>query len=200
MRVARARSRGRRRPPKRRRQAPLTAAVATLVGSAAIAGGYALSGSGDTEAAKGAPSASLLAVVEGPSTPPAPGRTSPPPPAKARTTPSSRHGLDSRAPALSATATSSASAPARTAVAPAPASPAASAQGPTLRRHDQGPEVAELQERLARVGMWPYPQREHYNRRLQKAVHRFQRTHDVDEDPPGVYGPATRRLLESLTP
>ncbi|MGW7434132.1 peptidoglycan-binding domain-containing protein [Streptomyces sp. NPDC054861] len=68
-----------------------------------------------------------------------------------------------------------------------------------MRRHDRGPEVAELQGRLGRLGRWPFPQRDHFNRHLYDAVQRFQADHGIVDDAPGVYGPATRRQLEAMT-
>ncbi|MEV6398076.1 peptidoglycan-binding domain-containing protein [Streptomyces sp. NPDC051907] len=73
------------------------------------------------------------------------------------------------------------------------------AEAPTLRRHDTGPEILELQHRLAQIGSWSLPQRGRYDKHLQDAVERFQATHGIQGDPSGVYGPATRRLLELMT-
>ncbi|WP_329493935.1 heparin lyase I family protein [Kitasatospora herbaricolor] len=70
---------------------------------------------------------------------------------------------------------------------------------PTLRRHDTGPEVVELQNRLAQIGSWDYPQHGTYGRNLQTAVQQFQQKQGVRDDQPGVYGPATRRILEAMT-
>ncbi|WP_443035135.1 peptidoglycan-binding domain-containing protein [Streptomyces sp. BE20] len=81
---------------------------------------------------------------------------------------------------------------------PAPPTPAPADQ-PTLRRNDTGPEVVELQYRLAQLDRWDYPQRGRYDLHLQTAVQQFQETHGVRDDPAGVYGPATRKVLEATT-
>ncbi|WP_229334063.1 peptidoglycan-binding domain-containing protein [Streptomyces flavotricini] len=70
---------------------------------------------------------------------------------------------------------------------------------PTLRRHDTGSQVVDLQRRLAQLGLWTLPQRGRYDQHLDDAVQWFQAKYGVRGDPPGVYGPATRRRLESLT-
>ncbi|WP_432127664.1 peptidoglycan-binding protein [Streptomyces sp. bgisy082] len=88
------------------------------------------------------------------------------------------------------------SSPGATAVAPVPAT---SGEASALRRHDRGPEVLELQQRLAQLGLWPYPRRDRFNRHLYDAVLLFQADHGIHDDPPGVYGPSTRRQLESMT-
>ena len=59
------------------------------------------------------------------------------------------------------------------------------AAAPTLRRHDTGPEVVELQYRLAQIGSWDSPQRGIYGRHLQTAVLQFQEKQGVREDSPG---------------
>ncbi|QEV43824.1 peptidoglycan-binding protein [Streptomyces vinaceus] len=82
---------------------------------------------------------------------------------------------------------------------PSPASPTAPADEPTLRRHDSGPQVVDLQRRLAQLGLWTLPQRGRFDQHLDEAVQWFQAKYGVRGDPPGVYGPATRRRLESLT-
>ncbi|WP_143202939.1 peptidoglycan-binding domain-containing protein [Streptomyces sp. CB02261] len=87
-------------------------------------------------------------------------------------------------------------APSATTAAPTPET---SAPGRTLRRQDRGPDVVELQQRLRQLGLWPHPLRGHFNRHLQDAVQRFQAEHGISDDSPGVYGPATRHQLESMT-
>ncbi|MGW6991995.1 peptidoglycan-binding protein [Streptomyces sp. NPDC054946] len=204
-------------PPRRRRPLRLTAALATLIGSAAIAGAYALSRDQDTRGMASPPPASRLDVLDVDETPHvAPGQTSPraTPPRNAQSTAPtagrSPQGTASSA-VPSATGPAASGAPAvpsappagpgqdRPGTVPSPGAPSASPDAPTLRRHDTGPEVQELQQRLARIGAWTMPRRDRYDRHLQDAVAGFQAKHGVRGDPPGVYGPATRRLLESLT-
>ncbi|SEP63012.1 peptidoglycan-binding domain-containing protein [Streptomyces radiopugnans] len=72
----------------------------------------------------------------------------------------------------------------------------------TLREGDSGPEVAELQYRLASVGT--YDAREHgldgvYDGEVTDGVSTFQTWYGVRGDPEGVYGPHTRRALERAT-
>lgn len=64
---------------------------------------------------------------------------------------------------------------------------------PVLRRGDKGPEVAKLQHLLKQD-----PEDGIYDRALENRVRRFQRDHGIEDDPPGVYGPSTRQLLESM--
>lgn len=72
---------------------------------------------------------------------------------------------------------------------------------PTLRQGDSGPEVVELQKRLddAGYGSWVRDSEGEYGYFTGQWVARFQRDKDIEDDEPGVYGPATRRALESMT-
>lgn len=79
------------------------------------------------------------------------------------------------------------------------APPGPSADGPTLRLGDHGPEVAELQRRLQEVWLFHGPDDADYTDRVEKAVHDFQSSMYIQGDPDGVYGPNTRRLLEAVT-
>ncbi len=204
-------------PPRRRRPLRLAAALATLIGSAAVAGAYALSRDQDNRGVASPPPASRLDVVDVDETPQvAPGQTPPraSPPGNTRRTaptvgqspagtassavPSAAGAAASRAPAVPSVPPGGPGQN-RPGTAPSPGAPSASPGAPTLRRHDTGPEVQELQRRLARIGAWTMPQRDRYDRHLQDAVAGFQAEHGVRGDPPGVYGPATRRLLEALT-
>ncbi|MEU0659442.1 peptidoglycan-binding domain-containing protein [Streptomyces lavendulocolor] len=204
--------------PRRRRTLHLTAAVATLLGSAAIAIGYAHSRGPDTAEATERPAASRLDVLDpedepGASASPDEGPTRFRPPAGIEgTVPSAsvhdRVGDQAGTPSSASASATSASTSAAPASSPAHGGPSAepttpapppSTPEPTLRRHDRGPEVVELQQRLGQLGLWSLPQRGRFDRHLHIAVQRFQRDHDVRDDEPGVYGPATRRLLESMT-
>ncbi|WP_031152849.1 peptidoglycan-binding domain-containing protein [Streptomyces xanthophaeus] len=202
---------------KRRRTLRITAAVATLIGSAAIAGTYAFSrdhDAGQSTAQAPATRLDLLEAETEPSAAPEPSRSPGPLPSSPRRTAPATGTSPAGAPSTAApsapaenTPTGSNSAPAagRFPGAPSTAAPSASpsadpAEKPTLRRHDSGPQVVELQQRLAQIGAWSRPQRGRYDQHLQHEVQRFQAKHGVRGDPPGVYGPATRRVLESMTP
>ncbi|MFF3088737.1 peptidoglycan-binding protein [Streptomyces nojiriensis] len=202
------------RPTKRRRPLRVTAALATLIGSAAIAGTYAFARSQDTGETAQAPASRLdvLDVEDESSTPPEASRSPAPLPSAPRRTPPTTGNSPVRTPSSAApsppatgTATGTNSAPATgrqsgspAPVPPSPTSPTAPGEKPTLRRHDTGPQVVDLQRRLAQLGLWSLPQRGRYDQRLDDAVQRFQAQYGVRGDPPGVYGPATRRRLESL--
>ncbi|MFD3466652.1 peptidoglycan-binding protein [Streptomyces sp. NPDC058682] len=204
------------RPPKQRRPLRVTAALATLIGSAAIAGTYAFARSQDTGETTAQAPASRLDVLDAedePTTPPEASRSPGPFPSPPRRTPpatgnSPVHTPSAAAPSAHAANTSAGTNAAPSAgqqsgspstAPPSPASPTAPAEKPTLRRHDTGPQVVDLQRRLAQLGLWSLPQRGHYDRHLDDAVQRLQAKFGVRGDPPGVYGPATRRRLESLT-
>lgn len=125
-----------------------------------------------------------------------------------RATPS--HSPSAR-PSPSATASRTASpTPSRTAPPPsAPASgppvnspggkPLAPPPSTTLRRGDSGPAVLELQQRLAQLGLYTGSTDGGFGSRTERAVRDFQSYTGVDGDPAGVYGPPTRRALESMT-
>ncbi|MFG2978183.1 peptidoglycan-binding protein [Streptomyces sp. NPDC048331] len=202
-----------RKPRRRHRPLRLTAALATLIGSAALAGTYAFSRDQDARNAASPPPASRLDVTDGDE---APGQTperilpSTGSPGEVRhVAPSARTAPTgpgrSRVPSASSGAPAAPSGPPsgsaqeRPGTTPSPRAPSATPAPPTLRRHDTGPEVAELQRRLAQLGAWSMPQRGQYDRHLQEAVARFQARHGVRGDLPGVYGPATCRVLQSLT-
>lgn len=68
-----------------------------------------------------------------------------------------------------------------------------------LRRGDQGPEVAELQQRLRQVHLYLKDADGHYDRQVEEAVSRFQWTRGISSDESGTYGPATRAQLERET-
>lgn len=125
-------------------------------------------------------------------------------------TPASASPSRSRTPSSSPT-------PSRTAevsasISPAPSAPTAPGGGGwdgdgggpprTLREGDSGPDVAELQYRLAAVGT--YDARRHgvdgvYDGEVTEGVSTFQTWYGVRGDPDGVYGPHTRRALERVT-
>ncbi|MCQ9132147.1 peptidoglycan-binding domain-containing protein [Streptomyces hilarionis] len=82
---------------------------------------------------------------------------------------------------------------------------AAPAPGPTqsappvLRLGDTGPEVAELQTRLSRIGSYDGRADGVYSRQVQAAVGTYQLTRGILRDESGVYGAATRASLEAET-
>lgn len=69
---------------------------------------------------------------------------------------------------------------------------------PVLRRGDRGDEVAELQSRLAQLHLYNDEIHGNFNRRTEDALRAYQWSRGL-RDELGVYGPATRRLLESET-
>lgn len=65
----------------------------------------------------------------------------------------------------------------------------------TLTRGDRGPQVADLQQRLLNAGYWVAAVDGTYGWTTQQAVMALQKVHGLARD--GVYGPNTRRVLES---
>ncbi|MFK8912655.1 peptidoglycan-binding protein, partial [Streptomyces sp. YS-3] len=76
---------------------------------------------------------------------------------------------------------------------------AAVATAPVLRRGDSGPEVAELQDRLAQLTIYNGRIDGRFNSKTENAVRTYQSYMGLESDPPGVYGPETRRALEAQT-
>ncbi|KRC95844.1 MULTISPECIES: peptidoglycan-binding domain-containing protein [unclassified Streptomyces] len=70
---------------------------------------------------------------------------------------------------------------------------------PALRFGDTGPEVAELQARLRRIGYQGGATEGVYDREVENSVRSYQLTRAVLEDEAGVYGVATRAALEAET-
>lgn len=72
---------------------------------------------------------------------------------------------------------------------------------PTLREGDTGPEVVEMQKRLIEAGYNSIARDTdgEYGFIIREEVARFQTDKGVEGDERGVYGPATRRALESMT-
>ncbi|MGW7194880.1 peptidoglycan-binding domain-containing protein [Streptomyces chryseus] len=71
--------------------------------------------------------------------------------------------------------------------------------GAVLSRGDRGPEVSELQDRLAQAGYYDGPDNGRYHDRLERAVAAYQASRGIAGDPAGTYGPHTRRALEAET-
>ncbi|MFB6439785.1 peptidoglycan-binding protein [Streptomyces sp. NPDC056411] len=83
---------------------------------------------------------------------------------------------------------------------PSGGSPSAPPTGPiVLREGSNGPEVAELQERLRQLTLYGDTADGRYDTAVRAAVSRYQQAYGVLGDPDGVYGTATRTSLESRT-
>ncbi|MCX4778095.1 peptidoglycan-binding domain-containing protein [Streptomyces sp. NBC_01264] len=188
-------------PPRRRiRALPAAAAAIVLVGAAVLTL-RAVSGSASPEATlvDAKPSTPLTSLTQvAPSQPakstspsPSPSPTPSPSPSPSRST--------SASPSPSPTPTRS-STPSTT-PSPTPSRPSSPtsrppSQAPTLRYGDSGPEVEKLQRLLAAQGIYRGKYDGRYGARTESAVSTFQAYNGIDEDPWGVYGPATRRALE----
>lgn len=88
--------------------------------------------------------------------------------------------------------------PTPTAIAPA-ASATSSTPAPVLQRGDEGPEVTELQLRLAQVRLYIGPDNGIFDKQVQNSVRTYQLARGITTDGPGVYGTKTRSSLESET-
>ncbi|MFJ7491738.1 peptidoglycan-binding protein [Streptomyces sp. NPDC097727] len=195
-------------PRRRRPFAALAAgaAVAAVVGTAALAGGlFDGNGNGDADGEQPLPSTVASAPAEetasasASSAPSGPAPTSPPPPASASASPSVSTSPPPSASASSQPATASPSASTPHASRPASSAPPASLAGPTLRLGDQGPAVAELQRRLEEIWLFHGRDDGDFTGRVEHAVSVYQSYKSIEGDPPGVYGPTTRRALEAET-
>lgn len=71
--------------------------------------------------------------------------------------------------------------------------------GGTLQRGDRGPEVVELQQRLAQLYLYTGDTNGNYNRQVEDAVRTYQWARGIRDDALGVYGQDTRGRLESET-
>ncbi|AZM53013.1 peptidoglycan-binding protein [Streptomyces sp. WAC 01529] len=90
--------------------------------------------------------------------------------------------------------------PSRSSRGPAPGpAPGPTTGAATLSEGDKGPEVAELQGRLAQLHLYTGEADGTYTREVTHAVLRYQWGRGLTSDPPGAYGPRTRRSLESET-
>jgi len=108
-------------------------------------------------------------------------------------------------PATSATASRSANpSPTPTTTTSASTASATDHQGgstPTtvLQRGDEGPEVTELQLRLAQLRFYSGPDNGVFDKQVQTSVRTYQVARGITSDELGVYGTATRARLESET-
>ncbi|MEV7896355.1 peptidoglycan-binding domain-containing protein, partial [Streptomyces cyaneofuscatus] len=82
---------------------------------------------------------------------------------------------------------------------PPSAAPPAELAPSSLRRGDQGPQVAVLQNRLAEVWLYHGDADGNFSERVENAVRVYQSYKAIQGDPAGVYGPETRRALEAET-
>ncbi|WJY50213.1 peptidoglycan-binding protein [Streptomyces chengbuensis] len=199
---------GRRRGRGGRRVFVAVAAVVAVLGTAAYASGLLTKDAGgedralpDSEttapfvsAAPEAPEASVSA--SSPATRSASASASPAPSETASASPSADGGPSSPAPLAAGATSPSATATPTGGTSPRPSSPA---PGVTLQRGDSGEEVVELQERLEQVGVYGGRSHGRYDGRVEDAVAAYQYYRGIEEDPQGVYGPATRRALEAET-
>jgi hypothetical protein len=198
--------------PRRRRPfaaVAVGAALAAVVGTAAFATGLLGGGDdGDTGRRQALPGTAVdVPEASMPATEPAPVTVPPSPSASASVSPSTSATATATAtanasPSASASTASSppaSVAPSRTTSGPSSSAPPASLTGPTLRNGDQGPAVAELQRRLEEI--WLYHGRDDgdYSYQVEHAVGVYQSYKAIEGDPPGVYGPNTRRALEAET-
>ncbi|MFF2851455.1 peptidoglycan-binding protein [Streptomyces sp. NPDC058001] len=200
-------------PRSRRRRLALVAAsgaTVAVVGAAAFASGlfsYEKPRHEDTALPDTPRSAPDTAEPE-PSSPsasarssaPAPANPSPPAPSGTRSGSPSSSPSSSPSPNSSAPSTPSSPAPstAKAGGSTAPQPPAPPAPDETLRRGDEGPEVQRLQERLRQLRLYSGRMNGVYSSRVEEAVARYQWARGIDEES-GVYGPKTRRSLESET-
>ncbi|MEU2828385.1 peptidoglycan-binding domain-containing protein [Streptomyces lavendulae] len=182
---------------------PLIAGGGVLAaGAVALSlGVFTGSGKGDAVLLDPGPSAPAVSVAPvGPSDGPTGGTPSPSASAsQSASATASRSASPSASASPSPTASrSSAAAPAPSATTGRPATPAPPppAKPATLRSGDSGPEVEKLQRLLAAQGLYRGRFDGHYGHSVERAVDNFQFYNDINEDPPGVYGPATRRALE----
>ncbi|MFJ1816606.1 peptidoglycan-binding protein [Streptomyces sp. NPDC088139] len=201
-------------PSHRRRPfaaAAVGAALIAAVGAAAFASGL-LGGGGNGDADQrqalpgtvaDVPGASVRATEPTASVPPSHSASAPASPSAPASASASVSSSASASPSPSASTASSQPAspsPSRTTSgAPSAAPPPASLAGAALHPGDQGPEVAELQRRLAEL--WLYSGRDDgtYSDQVERAVSVYQSYKFIEGDPSGVYGPHTRRALEAET-
>ncbi len=67
--------------------------------------------------------------------------------------------------------------------------------GTVLQLGSQGPEVAQLQQDLAALGLFPLQPSGNFDEPTRAGVQAFQAQNGINDDPPGVAGPATLAAL-----
>ncbi|WP_406460189.1 peptidoglycan-binding protein [Streptomyces sp. NBC_01622] len=196
--------------PRRRRRTVLLAAAGAVVAVVAAAGFASGMLSYETPSRNEAapkdvrasvPTASKSAAPVTPSTSAStsvqPTSASPSPTLSASTSPSttsSPSATASRSPASSPTPTTSATASGASAT-----DRQGSSTAPVLQRGDEGPEVTELQLRLAQLNLYTGPDNGVFDKQVQSSVRTYQLARGIQSDTLGVYGAATRAKLESET-
>ena len=198
-------------PPARRkpvRAVAIGAAVVAVIGTAALAGGlfegdggaaralpketYTEATAPDAVAREESASSTPSEKASASPTPSVAQSASPPPPASS---PVTRQAPPPAAPEpTKPKATSTPTAPA-----PAPEQPGQPPAGTSLRPGDSGPEVFELQRRLAEVRLFRGQPDGEYDQRVEGGVRVYQSYRQIEGDPAGVYGPNTREALEAET-
>lgn len=181
-----------------------TVAIATL-GTAAFAGGLF---GGDSDADATGPATAVSTAPDPATTSSTPSPSAPEP---TRSTPRTSPSPHKSSPSPSRTPKASTS-PSRRPTTPSPtpsqvtgtvdtptAPVAPPATAPVLRRGDDGPEVAELQDRLAQLTIYNGRVDGHFGSKTENAVRTYQSYMGLESDPPGVYGPETRSALEAQT-
>lgn len=180
---------------RRLRTVVTVAAAVTGVGVLALLG-HLVTGPGEADRARPAPSASQPRLAL-PSLPDSDGTAEP---SRSAGAPSARSGAGGSSPSASgAGAPASATATATTTATAQGGTTATAGSGAVLKPGSRGPEVVALQQRLAQVQLYEGPADGKYDGGVKDAVQRFQQSHGVTGDSPGFYGPGTRRSLESVT-
>ncbi|MFI8180844.1 peptidoglycan-binding protein [Actinacidiphila glaucinigra] len=184
---------------RRLRTVVTVAAAVTGVGVLALLG-HLVTGPGEADRARPAPSASQPRLAL-PSLLDSDGTAEP---SRSAGAPSARSGAGGSSPSASGSASGAGAQTSATgsASAGAPGGNAATAtagSGAVLKPGSRGPEVVALQQRLAQVRLYDGPADGKYDGGVKDAVQRYQQSHGVTGDTSGFYGPGTRRSLESVT-
>ncbi|MFE5395417.1 peptidoglycan-binding protein [Streptomyces sp. NPDC056568] len=206
------------RPPRRRRRGVLLSAAGALVvvvGAAGFASGLfsyespSRDGALPDEVRASVPDPSADAVSAVPVPSPSSARpTSSSPSPSASASPSASESASPSPSASSASATPSPSAePTQTETTTPTEDPTRDSEddgpdrdgGSPLHRGDRGPEVAELQQRLAQLYLYTGDIDGTYNHRVEDSVRTYQWARGIRSDELGVYGQDTRSRLESET-
>nr|WSY55280.1 peptidoglycan-binding protein [Streptomyces sp. NBC_00886] len=198
-------------PPHRHRRTVLLAAAGAVVMVAAAAGfasgllSYEPPSRDDAAPQEVRASVQTASKSAAPVTPSTSGSTSVRPTSASPTPSLSTSPSPSASSSPSATPSKSAN-PSRTPTATATASTAPatdrqSSNSPTtiLHRGDEGPEVTELQLRLAQLNLYTGPDNGVFDKQVQASVRTYQLARGISSDESGAYGTATRTRLESET-